>query len=165
MNDHENAGRGSAGAMIGITALVVLVAFGLLWSIAGRKSAGEAAGLNQMFADIQQSADAAAAASSPIQLDTSSACVVDERGRIVRFHIVVRNEDTLAGATVARPVLQLANGDAISRDEDDQQLQIPAGTSSTVDVGIPYEEEKPASCAVTLSIGGGGSVALSSATA
>ena len=61
--------------------------------------------------------------------------------------------------------LQLANGDAISRDEDDQQLQIPAGTSSTVDVGIPYEEEKPASCAVTLSIGGGGSVALSNATA
>ncbi len=150
--------------MIGITALVVLVAFGLLWSIAGRRSAGEAAGLNQMFADVQQSADAAAAASSPIQLDTSSACVVDKRGRIVRFHIVVRNEDTLAGTTVARPVMQLANGDAISRDQDDQQLQIPAGTTSTVDVGIPYEQEEPASCAVTLTIGGGGGVALSSAT-
>ena len=165
MNDDANAGRGNAGAMIAITALVMLVAFGLLGSIASRRSTGQAAGLNQMFAEVQQSADAAAAAGSPIQLDTSSACVVDKRGRIVRFHIAVRNEDTLAGTTIARPVIQLANGDAISRDLDDQQLQIPAGTTSTVDVGIPYEQAEPASCAVTLSIGGGGNVALSSATA
>ena len=162
--DDKHAGRGSGGPMIALAAVVGLFAFGMLWSIASRQSSGPAlAGMNQMFADVQKSADAAAAASSPLTLDTSSACAIDTRGRIVRFHIVVHNDDMLEGVTTARPVVQLVNGDEISRDEDDQVLQIPAGTSRTVDVGIPYEEQQPASCEVTLSVGAGGSITARSA--
>ena len=109
---------------------------------------------------MQKSADAAAAASSPLTLDTSSDCVVSRPGRNVRFHIAVHNADTLQGTTTARPVVGLANGDAISRDEDDQLVQIPAGITRTLDVVVPYEEDEPASCAVTLSVGAGGTVEM-----
>ncbi len=158
---NQGPGHGNAGAMLGLTALVALVAVGMLWSISSRRSTGQAAAnINQMFADVQQSADAAAAASSPLVLDTSSACVLDKPGRIVRFHIVLQNEDTLEGVTTARPVVQLANGDAISRGEDDQQLQIPAGMTRTADVVVPYGDEAPVSCSVTFSVAAGGSVAM-----
>jgi hypothetical protein len=158
---HKNEGNGNAPAMIGLTAVVALVALGMVWSISSRESNGRAvAGLNDMFAQVQQSADAAAAASSPISLDTSSACVVNEPGRIVSFHIVVQNDDTLEGITTARPVVRLADGDAISREEDDQLLQIPAGMNRTLDVVVPYGEQEPASCVVTLSVGAGGTVAM-----
>jgi hypothetical protein len=159
--ENENEGHGNGAGMIGLVALVALVALALLWSISSRKSTGEAAaGLNAMFAEVQKSADAAAAASSPLTLDTSSACVVDRPGTIVRFHIVVHNDDTLQGITTARPVVQLANGDAISRGEDDELLQIPAGMSRTLDVVVPYGEQEPASCSVALSVGAGGAVAM-----
>ena len=165
MNDergeNEREGHGNATGMIGLTALVALVAVGMLWSISSRRSSVQAvAGLSEVFAEVQKSADAAAAASSPLSLDTSSACVVYKPARIVSFHIVVHNDDTLEGITTARPVVQLANGDAISRGEDDQQLQIPAGTTRTLDVAVPYGDQEPASCAVTLSVGAGGAVAM-----
>jgi hypothetical protein len=169
MNDdsgeNKKEGHGNAAGMIGLTALVALVAVGMLWSISSRgESTGKAAaGLNDMFAEVQRSADAAAAASSPtlpLSLDTSSACVIDKPGSIVRFHIVVRNDDTLEGITTVRPVVRLANGDAISRGQDDQQLQIPAGMTRTVDVVVPYGEQEPAFCAVTLSDGAGGTVPM-----
>jgi uncharacterized iron-regulated membrane protein len=80
MNDDrgdKKDGHGNAAGMIGLTGLVALVAVGMLWSISSRKSTNQAvAGLNDMFAEVQQSADAAAAASSPLSLDTSSACVI-----------------------------------------------------------------------------------------
>lgn len=159
--ENKNEGHGNAAGMIGLTALVALVAVGMLWSISSRKSTVQAvAGLNDMFAEVQQSADAAAAASSPLSLDTSSACVIYKPGRFVSFHIVVHNDDTLEGITTARPVVRLANGDAISRGQDDQQLQIPAGMTRTLDVVVPYGEQEPASCAVTLSVGAGGAVAI-----
>jgi hypothetical protein len=164
MNDDrgdKKDGHGNAAGMIGLTGLVALVAVGMLWSISSRKSTNQAvAGLNDMFAEVQQSADAAAAASSPLSLDTRSACVIYKPGRIVSFHIVVHNDDTLEGITPARPVVGLTNGDAISRGQDDQQLQIPAGMTRTLDVIIPYGEQEPASCAVTLSVGAGGTVAM-----
>jgi hypothetical protein len=158
---NKNDGNGNAAAMIGLTAVVALVALGMVWSVSSRGSSGPStAGINAMFAQVQQSADAAAAASSPLSLDTSSACVINQPNRIARFHIVVQNDDTLEGITTARPVVQLANGDAISRDEDDQLLQIPAGMNRTLDVVVPYGDEQPVSCAVTLSVGAGGSVPM-----
>ena len=72
----------------------------------------------------------------------------------------MQNDDTLEGITTARPVVGLANGDAISRGEDDQLLQIPGGMTRTLDVVVPYGEQEPASCAVTLSVGAGGTVAM-----
>jgi hypothetical protein len=167
MNDdsgrNKNEGHGNAAGFVGLTAVVALVAVGMLWSISSRESNGQAvAGLNKMFAEVQRSADAAAAASSPtyLSLDTSSACVIDKSGSIVRFHIVVRNDDTLESITTARPVVRLANGDAISRGQDDQLLQIPAGMTRALDVLVPYGEQEPASCAVTLSHGAGGTVPM-----
>ena len=168
MNDdggeNKKEGHGNAAGMIGLTALVAFVAVGMLWSISSRQSTNQAvAGLNDMFAEVQRSADAAAAASSPtlpLSLDTSSACVINKPSSIVRFHIVVHNDDTLEAITTARPVVRLANGDAISRGQDDQQLQIPAGMTRTLDVVVPYGEQEPASCAVALSVGAGGTVAM-----
>jgi hypothetical protein len=165
MNDdsgqNRNGGHGNAVGLIGLLALFALLAFGLLVSVSSRGGANPAmGGLNNMFAEVQKSADAAAAASSPLTLDTSSACVVSAPGRNVRFHIVVQNADTLQGTTTARPVVGLANGDSISRGEDDQLVQIPAGMSRTLDVVVPYGEEQPASCAVTLSVGAGGTVPM-----
>ena len=165
MNDdggeNKNEGHGNAAGMIGLTAVVALLAIGMLWAISSRESSNQAAaGINEMFAEIQQSADAAAAASSPISLDTSSDCVVSRPARNVRFHIVVHNDDTLEGITTVRPVVALASGDAISRGEDDQLLQIPAGMTRTLDVVVPYGDEEPASCAVTLTVGAGGTVPM-----
>lgn len=158
--ENRNEGRGNAAGLIGLLAVVSLLGVGLLMSISGRGGANPAMGLNNMFAEVQKSADAAAAASSPLTLDASSACVVSAPGRNVRFHIVVQNADTLQGTTTARPVVGLANGDSISRGEDDQLVQIPAGMSRTVDVVVPYGEDEPTSCAVTLSVGAGGTVPM-----
>jgi hypothetical protein len=159
--ENKNEGHGNAKGFIALTALVALVAVGMLWSISSRGSTVQgAAGIKEMFAEVEKSADAAAAASSPISLDTSSACVVDKPGRVVRFHIVVQNDDSLEGITTVRPVVQLADGDAISRGQDDQLLQIPAGMPRTLDVLVPYGEQEPTSCAVMLSVGAGGTVAM-----
>ena len=101
--ENENEGRGNAGGMIGLTALVALVAVGLLWGIASRRSSNQAVagGLDAMFAEIQQSADAAAASSPRARQQLS---LRHQRARQdVRFHIVVHNDDTLDGITPRDP--------------------------------------------------------------
>lgn len=44
--------------------------------------------------------------------------------------------------------------------DEDFDLRRPAGVTRTVDVVVPYEERAPMSCAVTLSVGARGTVAM-----